>query len=161
MIRAARVTGCRLGELATAQRTALDHDRRDLTVIGKGNKLRVIGLDYGDGYELLRGLPAHLGCKWLFWHGEGEPYRNLSSRFAAIVREVFCTAYDARHGTDDKTRPPLAELLARQDAKDWADIGFRCRSPHQMDVHNRQSPRQNGPRLSRHTQRVIITVARY
>jgi transposase len=33
--------------------------------------------------------------------------------------------------------------------------------PHQLDVHNRQSPRQNGPRLSRHIQRVIITVARY
>ena len=37
----------------------------------------------------------------------------------------------------------------------------KCRRrPHQMDVHNRQSPRQNGPRLSRHLQRVIITVQR-
>jgi DNA invertase Pin-like site-specific DNA recombinase len=27
-----------------------------------------------------------------------------------------------------------------------------------MDVHNRKSPRQNGPRLSRHVQRIIITV---
>ena len=30
--------------------------------------------------------------------------------------------------------------------------------PHQMDVHNRQGPRQNGPRLSCHFQRLIITV---
>jgi transposase len=37
----------------------------------------------------------------------------------------------------------------------------RHRRPHQLDVHNRQSSRQNGPRLSRHVQRVIITVARY
>jgi transposase len=37
----------------------------------------------------------------------------------------------------------------------------RRRRPHQLDVHNRKSPRQNGPRLSRHIQRVIITVARY
>jgi hypothetical protein len=37
----------------------------------------------------------------------------------------------------------------------------RRRRPHQMDVHNRKSPRQNGPRLSRHLQRVIITVPRY
>ena len=42
------------------------------------------------------------------------------------------------------------------------------RSPHQMDVHNRKSPRQNGPRLSQARfrprgtdQRVIITVQRY
>jgi transposase len=37
----------------------------------------------------------------------------------------------------------------------------RRRRPHQMDVHNRKSPRQNGPRLPRHVQRVIITVPRY
>jgi hypothetical protein len=42
------------------------------------------------------------------------------------------------------------------------------RSPHQMDVHNRKSPRQNGTRLSgarvyprAPVQRVIITVQRY
>jgi DDE superfamily endonuclease len=38
------------------------------------------------------------------------------------------------------------------------------RSLHQMDVHNRKSPRQNGPRLPqtvRPDQRVIITVQRY
>ncbi|MET4391772.1 hypothetical protein ABIB73_007564 [Bradyrhizobium sp. F1.4.3] len=32
---------------------------------------------------------------------------------------------------------------------------------HQLDVHNRQGPRQNGPRLSYYFQRVIITVQRY
>jgi hypothetical protein len=32
------------------------------------------------------------------------------------------------------------------------------RRPYQVDVHNRKSSRQNGPRLSRHAQRVIITV---
>ena len=37
----------------------------------------------------------------------------------------------------------------------------RRQRPHQMDVHNRKSPRQNGPRLSRPIQRVIITVLRY
>ena len=37
----------------------------------------------------------------------------------------------------------------------------RRRRSHQMDVHNRKGPRQNGPRLSRHVQRVIITVQRY
>ena len=33
-----------------------------------------------------------------------------------------------------------------------------CPLPHQMDLHNRQGPGQNGPRLSRDFQRVIITV---
>lgn len=124
-VAAARLTGCRLEELVGALRTNLDHARRELTVIGKGNKLRVIGLDYEGGYDLLRALPAHVGCKWLFWHGAGQPYRNLSSRFAALVREVFLTAYDETHGTTERTRPPLHKLLAVQDDKDWTDIGFR------------------------------------
>jgi integrase/recombinase XerD len=89
MIRAAWATGCRQNELATALRRNLDHDRRELTVIGKGNKLRVINLNYGGAYDLLRHLPAHVGSHFLFWHGKnGERYRNVSSRFAAIVREV-------------------------------------------------------------------------
>src|SRR5262249_49060424 len=82
MAEAARRTGCPKGELVTAERAKLDHTRRQLTVRGKGNKSRVIDLDFGGAYEVLRKLPVRLGCKWLFWHGEGEPYRNLSSRFA-------------------------------------------------------------------------------
>jgi hypothetical protein len=45
--------------------------------------------------------------------------------------------------------------------EDTANLGAeaKCRPlTNQMDVHNRQGPRQNGPRLSRHFQRVIITV---
>jgi hypothetical protein len=41
------------------------------------------------------------------------------------------------------------------------EITEHRRRTHQMDVHNRKSPRQNGPRLSRHAQRVIITVPSY
>ena len=48
LIQTAWVTGCRLDELVSAERRHLNHDRRELTVIGKGNKLRVIGLDYGE-----------------------------------------------------------------------------------------------------------------
>lgn len=125
MAQAAWATGCRQDELVKAQRQHLDHDRQELTVIGKGNKLRVIGLDYGGGYELLRALPAHVGSKWLFWHGAGEPYRNVSSRFSFLVRDVFAAAYDATHGATPATRPPLVELLEAEGEPSWRDIGFR------------------------------------
>lgn len=92
LIETAWKTGCRLEELVTAERQRLDHARRQLTVIGKGRKLRVIDLDYGGCYDLLRALPVRLGCKWLFWHGDGKPYRNLSSRFAAMARGVEAVA---------------------------------------------------------------------
>jgi hypothetical protein len=46
----------------------------------------------------------------------------------------------------------------RREITAW-ERGAKCRPlPHQMDVHNRQGPGQNGPRLSRDFQRVIITV---
>ena len=44
MIRAAWLTGCRLDELVGAERTKLDHARRQLTVRGKGNKMRFLPL---------------------------------------------------------------------------------------------------------------------
>lgn len=125
LIQAARLTGCRLDELVRAERRHLHHDRRELTVIGKRNKQRTIGLDYGGAYELLAGLPAHLGSRWLFWHGAGQPYKNLSSRFAAITRAEFLAAYDAKHGTTAKTRPPLETLLSELLSADWVDVGFR------------------------------------
>ena len=86
MTRAAVVTGCRQEELVTAPRTGLDHSRRQLTVRGKGNKTRVIDLDYEGGYELLRSIPVRLNCPWLFWHHDREPYRNVASRFSSIVK---------------------------------------------------------------------------
>lgn len=90
LVEAAWRTGCRLEELAGAERAKLDHTRRQLTVRGKGNKVRVI--DLRAAYDVLRALPAHLRKPWLFWHADGEPYRNASSRFAAIVKAAAVAA---------------------------------------------------------------------
>lgn len=90
---AALLTGCRQEELVTAERSRLDHQRKQLTVIGKGNKLRVVELSLA-AYEVLRSLPPRLGCKWLFWQEVGldeagkpivGPLRDVPSRFAKVV----------------------------------------------------------------------------
>jgi integrase/recombinase XerD len=126
LIRAARLTGCRLEELVTATRAAINHERHELTVIGKGNKLRVIGLDYGGAYELLRGLPTYAKSPWLFWHDEGEPYRNLSSRFAAIVRDVAATEAKAakEEGREPEFRPFRFHDLRHLHAVEWLRAGL-------------------------------------
>lgn len=129
---AALKTGCRQTELVTALRARLDHVHRQLTVVGKGNKLRVIDLDFEDGYELLRSVPAKLGCRWLFWHGQGDPYRNLASNFAALVRSEFVRAYDAYSGTTARNRPDVDELLEAEGGPDWPDIGFRTFTFHSL-----------------------------
>lgn len=132
LVAAAVKTGCRQTELVTAQRARLDHARRQLQVVGKGNKLRVIDLDFEGGYELLRAIPAKLGCRWLFWHGHGDPYRNLSSNFAALIRSEFVRAYDAFHGTTAKNRPDVDELIEQEGGPDWKDIGFRTFTFHDL-----------------------------
>lgn len=84
MIRAALLTGCRLDELVRADRRRLDRARRQITVIGKGGKLRTVPLS-PEAFTVLAGLPAALGSSVLFWHGDGAPYASVSSRFRAIV----------------------------------------------------------------------------
>ena len=85
LIRVAMATGARQDELLQARRDDLDRDRRHLTLTGKRGKRRTIALDPFEGYELLRALPVYVGSPFLFWHSAGEPYRNFSSQFAAII----------------------------------------------------------------------------
>ena len=126
LVHVAWLTGCRLDELTAAERGKLDHSRRQLTVRGKGNKTRVVDLDFGGAYEILRALPVRLGCKWLFWHGQGEPYRNLSSRFAALVRGehelAIAAAKTAKHDEPD-FRPFRFHDLRHRHAVDWLKAG--------------------------------------
>jgi len=120
MIRAAWLTGARENELATAKRTQLDHARKQLTIQkGKGSKVRVIDLD-GWGYdEIFRSLPTALGSAWVFWHHQGEPYRNVASRFAAIVNRV---SREAQKQAQD-FRPFRFHDLRHLHAVEWLKSG--------------------------------------
>ena len=114
MIRAAVKTGARLDELAKGARRHFDRERKQLTVIGKRNKLRVIDLEDGGedfGLKLFANLPAAIETKALFWHRppkgkrQGDepaarPYSQVSSNFRRIVssavRQAQKTAQDFR-----------------------------------------------------------------
>ena len=83
LIRTAWLTGCRQDELVTAERRNVDWQRSQLTVVGKGRKLRAVPLT-PRALDTLRTIPAHLHSPLLFHHG-GEPYRNVASRFRELV----------------------------------------------------------------------------
>ncbi|MGJ4954589.1 tyrosine-type recombinase/integrase [Bradyrhizobium sp. HKCCYLRH2015] len=133
MIRTALNTGARLDELAKGQRRHFDRDRRQLTVIGKRNKLRVIDLeDAGQdlGFRLLSNLPVSLETKALFWHRpppgkrqDGEPaarpYSQVSSNFRRIVS---ATAKQAREQAQD-FRPFRFHDLRHVHAVNWLKSG--------------------------------------
>jgi integrase/recombinase XerD len=88
MIRAAMVTGAREDELIRASREDINHQHRQLTVVGKRNKRRTLSLDPFDGYDLLRSLASYVGQPRLFWHSAGEDYKNFASQFSAIVQRT-------------------------------------------------------------------------
>jgi integrase/recombinase XerD len=86
----ALATGAREDELVHAKRDHIDHERRQLTVIkGKRAKLRVIDLSPFGGYELVRALATYVKSPWLFWHDDGQDYKNFASNFRAVVRNTI------------------------------------------------------------------------
>lgn len=126
LIAAALATGCRLNELVTAERDGVDHQRRQLTVRGKGNKLRVIDLDFGGAYETIRRMPARIGCRWLFWHHDGRPYKGASVAFnklvASVMKNALRQADNAGLAEPDFRRFRFHDLRHRH-AVDWLQAG--------------------------------------
>jgi integrase/recombinase XerD len=92
MVKVAMATGARQDELLKARRDSVDHDRRQLTIIGKGNKQRVIDLDPLGGYALIFALPAYAGKPLLFWHSDGESYKSFATNFGRTVRQTAAWA---------------------------------------------------------------------
>jgi integrase/recombinase XerD len=85
LIEVARDSGCRQDELVKAERRRLDRDRHQLTIRRKGNKIRTITVPEA-AWAVMSAIPAHLTSPWLFWHGNGEPYRNVSARFNELMK---------------------------------------------------------------------------
>ena len=133
MIRAAVKTGGRLDELAKGARRHFDRERKQLTVVGKRNKLRVIDLEDGAedfGFRLFSNLPAAIETKALFWHRppkgkrqESEPaarpYSQVSSNFRRIVA---ATARQAQKQAQD-FRPFRFHDLRHVHAVNWLKSG--------------------------------------
>ena len=88
LIRAALATGCRQDELAKARWSQLDLKAKRLTVVGKGNKTRVIDLEPFGGTEVFASLPTGIGDAPLFWHDDGQPYSTVASRFGFLMRQL-------------------------------------------------------------------------
>ena len=120
-----------------------------------------IGVDEGQILALLFGEALPTGTT----RSGGELTTMLSKGKRAarkLKRAQILLAADAGSSDEEIARAVIdnSKTPRQRNRRVGTTAKRRCR-PHQMDVHNRQSPRQNGPCLSRHVQRVIITVQRY
>jgi integrase/recombinase XerD len=119
MVRAAMATGAREDELLRSRRDDIDHDRRQMTLLGKRNKRRSISLDPFEGYDLVRTLPAYVGSPLLFWHSAGESYKNFASQFSAIIDRTVKWAAEHNVGF----RPFTFHTLRHWHAIQWLKSG--------------------------------------
>ena len=118
-MRAALVTGAREDELARAKSIDVDHGRKQLTMVGKRNKLRVIDLTPFDGYQFLTALPAYVGKPHLFWDHQGAPYTSFAPTFNKLMNPV--EGWAKANGVEFR-RFPFHHLRHRH-AVDWLKSG--------------------------------------
>jgi integrase/recombinase XerD len=97
LLRAARATGMRQTELATAERKHLNRDTGSLLVRGKGNKQRAIRLSQ-EAMAILCRQPAAIGCPFIFSHN-GKPITKAAF--------VFSRARRAAQKAADKAKVPF------------------------------------------------------
>jgi integrase/recombinase XerD len=89
MIRVAWKLGARQEELASLTWPRIDLERRQATIVGKGNRLRVI--DLHDAYGPLSDAERPGRGDFVFWHDDGERYREVSNRFFEARRAAAKT----------------------------------------------------------------------
>ncbi|WP_457105942.1 tyrosine-type recombinase/integrase [Methylobacterium sp. P5_C11] len=87
LIRAALLTGCRQDELVTLERRHVDLARGAISVLGKGNKRRVVSLSEA-AVALFRDIPVSMVTRRVFWHSDGQPFRNVATRFSLYGRQL-------------------------------------------------------------------------
>jgi integrase/recombinase XerD len=88
LLRAARATGARQEELAGVRWHQVDLERKRLTIVGKGNKRRTIDLEPFGAYEVFAGLSRGTPNAYVFTRWNGDRFKWVKSRFAALSREL-------------------------------------------------------------------------
>lgn len=98
MIRAAQYSGMRQEEIASLRRDQIRGSSVQL-VNTKNGRPRAVPLDER-AVGTLAGTIPFVGSSYVFWHNQGERYRNVSSRFRVLVKRSGVRPfrfYDLRH----------------------------------------------------------------
>lgn len=99
LVRFLAQTGMREEEAASLEWPQVDLKRGEVQLIKtKTNRPRVVPLSEA-ARGTLEGTERHIESKVVFWHGEGQRYRNVASRLAALKKRHGATfrVHDLRH----------------------------------------------------------------
>jgi integrase/recombinase XerD len=88
-------TGMRQEEIAALEHDRIDRKRMSATLEEtKGNAVREVTLT-DKALAIIDRQPRHFRARWVFWHGNGERFRNVDSSFYALVKRVARKAAQA------------------------------------------------------------------
>lgn len=88
-------TGMRQEEIASLEHDRIDRRRMAVTLEEtKGNAVRQVTLT-DKAVAIIDRQPRNIRSKWVFWHGNGDRYRNVDSSFYALVKRVARKAAQA------------------------------------------------------------------
>lgn len=116
LIRFAQYTGMREEEIASLERKQVDLQRAAIALSKtKTNRPRSVPLD-DRALGTLTGTPAHLSTPFVFWHGKGDRYSNVASRFAQITRNAQTRARAAGQ--------PIPRRFRFHDLRHWYAVDY-------------------------------------
>jgi len=86
-------TGMRETEGFLLKHSEIEPDMSGATIIGKRNRRRFVPFN-PRAVGIVVGIPRHIKSPYVFWHHDGQPYKNVASRHGQIrmkgaVREVL------------------------------------------------------------------------
>ena len=118
IIEAALRTGVREDALIGLKRDAINPDRRELSVLDKGNKFRVIELTKDD-CKFFVGIPAFVDKDWLFWRMTNKRVRRDSK-----LAPTFSGDRIDHPGPEFKREMHRVEAWAKQHAVEFRPFAF-------------------------------------
>lgn len=102
MLLALLQTGMREMECGSMEHPQIQPGFTDvLLTITKSNRPRMVPLSLAAA-GTLSGTPRHISSQYVFWHDEGEPYRNLPTNFAKLIDRLLNPAYHRKMKAGEK-----------------------------------------------------------
>jgi integrase len=142
-------TGMRMEEAISLEWTQIGVDRREIYLVKtKTSAPRVVPLSEA-AYATLKDVPRHRNSPFVFWHSNGERYRQFSGHFLRIAKRAGFKhrCHDLRHRYASVFLQATGDLAALQAVLGHKSIETTMRYSHLLTEHLHQAVAKAGTKL--------------
>lgn len=149
VIRFLAETGVRTEEALSLEWGQVALPRREIRLIKtKTSSPRVVPLSDA-ALETLTSTPRHVTSKFVFWHGDGERFRQFSGHFYRLAQKVGFRyrAHDLRHRFASVFIQATGDIPALQAVLGHKTIAMTMRYAHHSTAHLHEAMRRAGTKI--------------